>query len=260
MTILGGRGKLVQLLEEYCNKISALDATRDGPSMLDQVFNARPDTGKQWQPIFEGPGNIFKTAFGQSLVNAVKAVPEMIDMLVDQINAPSSTPALRCALVAVLAYVVQPHDVVPDDAPGGYGFVDDRAMLLAIALQLTEPTAANAKAIEDIKSELASLESTLPHEAVPALTQAIQNVVLLFQSMNVLPAEVAELTTRQLLDTPDRAVAPQAPSGWQVPSMSPSGQGTYSGGAYIEGNNMMFPGGLSLIDGKLNVPPPAESW
>jgi uncharacterized membrane protein YkvA (DUF1232 family) len=192
-------------------------------------------------------------------VKSVKAIPRLIHMLLARINDPSSSPALRCALVGVLAYVVQPHDVVPDDAPGGYGFVDDRAMLLAIMLQLTEPTAENAKGIEDVKNELTQLASMLPHSAVPALTQVIQAIVLLFQSMNVMPGELAELTLRQMLDAPNQVAPPAAPPGWQPPAMSASGQGTFSGGAYFEGGNVMFPSGLSLIDGKLHVPPPAQS-
>lgn len=261
MQILGARGTLAQLLERICDRVSALEAARDGPVMVEQVCRARPDFRKKLDAIAQTSiGKTFRTAYGAALIEGVKGIPRMIDLLVERINEPSSTPALRCALVAVLAYVVQPRDIVPDDAPGGYGFVDDQAMLLVIVLQLTEPSAENAKGIENVKRTLASAESTLAPNAVAALGQAIQGVVLLFQSMSVLPPAMAELTTQQLLNDPTRAAAPAPPAGWQLPAMSPSSPGTFSGGACFEGNNVMFPSGLSLIGGQLHVPPPTQSW
>ena len=39
-----------------------------------------------------------------------------------------------------------------------------------------------------------------------------------------------------------------------MPDLTPPGAGYWSGGAYFEGNNVIIPGGPSLIDGELFIP------
>ena len=49
--------------------------------------------------------------------------------------------------MASLLYLVQPQDLIPDDAPGGYGFLDDCVLLHAARLaHLTQFPNPDAKA------------------------------------------------------------------------------------------------------------------
>lgn len=260
MKILGRQSNLSRLLETSCQEIASLDAKRDGPAMLDQIYRARPDLKQRMGSAIRGSrsqeavSKSLGTAMGAAVVSFIKEIPKQIDTLVKRVNDRSTAPALRCALVGVLAYVVQPRDLVPDDAPGGYGFVDDHALLTATTLQLTEDTRANSQRIDEMKKRLACLESVLAVSVGSALTLAIQGQVLLFQSLSLLPTEVAGSMTQRLLDDPNSAVPPPAPPGWQAPSFSPRGAGHWSGGAYFEGDDVVMPGGPSLIGGRVFIP------
>lgn len=39
-----------------------------------------------------------------------------------------------------------------------------------------------------------------------------------------------------------------------MPNVLPRGAGHWSGGAYFEGNDVIIPGGPSMIDGQLYIP------
>lgn len=258
MKILGRESNLSRMLEQTCHRIAALDPQRDGPAMAQQIVRARPDVKEKMDAALRNANEkvaaIIRQAMGAGVVASMKEIPTLVNGLVEKINAPSTPPALQCALVSVLAYVAQPRDLVPDDAPGGYGFVDDSALLLATMLQLTEPTPANAGVIEELKKHLASVQTILPESAVEPLALAIQGVLLLFQSMQMLPPQLATATTNQLLNEPLKATAPQPPAGWQMPNLAPAGAGHWSGGAYFEGGNVVIPGGPSLVGGELYIP------
>lgn len=262
MKLLGRDSQLAHLLEATCNRLSTLDPRRDGPALLEQIQAARPDlkwkVSEALRAANPEAAQLVSHAIGAGvLLTMRKELPELMDKIVMRINDRSTEPALRCALVSVLAYVVQPRDIVPDDAPGGFGFVDDNALLVAITLQLTEPTPANASAIVELKKRLASLTSMLPLHIAPALQAAIQGTVLMFQSLRMLPPQTADAMTQMVLDDPIGATAPrqvQAPPGWVAPDLSPPDRGHWSGGIYVEGNNVIVPGGPALLDGQLYIP------
>ena len=262
MKLLGRDSQLARLLEATCNQLSALDPLRDGPALMEQLQAARPDLKQKLDAAVRvakpDVAALVPRAIGAGVLTIMrKEIPELMEKLVARINDRATEPALRCALVSVLGYVVQPRDLVPDDAPGGYGFVDDDALLVAITLQLMDPTPANAPAIEELQKRLASLTSMLPLDVAPALQAAIQGTVLMFQSLRMLPPQAADAMTQMVLDDPIGATAPrtpQAPPGWVPPSLSPPDRGHWSGGIYVEGNNVIVPGGPALLDGQLYIP------
>lgn len=259
MKILGRNSKLSAMLEDTCRRVSALDPSTEGAAMVGQILRSRPDIEQKMNSAANTTAgktakDIILKALGLYAVSQVKNLPAQVNILVERINDRSTEPALRCALVSVLAYVSQLQDLVPDDALGGYGFVDDCAMLSVTMLQLLEPTAANANKIEEGQKTLASFQSLLPENVSSAIQLAIQGVVLLFQSTRMLPAHVADMMTQQILDNPEGVTPPQAPPNFQMPNLSPPGAGHWSGGAYFEGGNVVMPGGPSLIDGQLYIP------
>ena len=258
MRILGRQSTLGNLLQDVCKQVESLDPARDGPAMLEQILRAKPEVKQKMDAALAASnskvGALIRHALGAGVLGTVKEMPSLVNTIVSRINAPSTPPALQCALVGVLAYVVQPRDIVPDDAPGGFGFIDDCALLVAAMLQMIPPAEANSESAEALKRKLASIETVLPESAKAPLSLAVQGIVLLFQSMQLMPPHIAALTVQQVLDDPLRASAPQPPRGWQMPNLAPSGAGHWSGGAYFEGGNVILPGGASLIDGKVFIP------
>ncbi len=173
--ILGFDSALSSQLDQLCQRIAELDPSKEGPTMLAQIRAARPDFIAKFESALQAaPGGgkirgLMLKAIGATIVTMVQAIPSQVEELVGRIHDRSTSPALRCALVSALAYVVQPRDLVPDDAPGGYGLLDDAALLTACLIQVTPVTVENSPEIEDRKKKLAGLESMLDAAAITGL-------------------------------------------------------------------------------------------
>lgn len=61
--------------------------------------------------------------------SSIKSIPNMARRMVKFIETRSGTPAECCALAAVLWYIGNPNDVLPDNRDGCIGFLDDAAIL-----------------------------------------------------------------------------------------------------------------------------------
>lgn len=257
----GAKPPLYQMLDNVCNRIAALDLQRDAPAMLQQIRRARPDlTARLDESIARGSAKekasaqTVALAMGSYVLHLIKDIPAIVRTMVDTVNDPSTDPSVRCAVVGLLAYLVQPHDLIPDDAPGGYGFVDDAALLRAGLIEYLRLLPPNPTESEKQQNLLQSFASLVPVSTLPALQQAVQGMSMAFQLLRMLPAELIELTTQQMLMNPLQAAPPQAPAGFTPHAMPSLGGGHWSGGAYFEGNNVIMPGGPSLIDGQLFIP------
>jgi len=263
----GAKAPLYQLLDEVCRKIDALDLKRDAPAMLQEIRRARPDlTAKIDEVIAKGSAKEKTTAqvvaqtMASYVIKLIKDIPEMVRTMVAAANSPSTDPSIRCAVLGALAYVVQPRDLIPDDAPGGYGFVDDAALLRTGLIEYLDVLPPNPTQADLDRNVLQSFASLVPTSVLPALQQAVQGMAMAFQLLRMLPQELIEFTTQQILMYPLQMSAPQAPPGFSAPSFPNLGgggmgdRGHWSGGAYFEGNSVIMPGGPSLIDGQLFIP------
>jgi uncharacterized membrane protein YkvA (DUF1232 family) len=247
---------LFKLLNKTCTKISELNIEREAPLMVKEINRARPDFRARLRE-----GGVKKNVIGlvcQAIASGVlvhiKEMPTIVDIMVDRVQNRRSDPATRCALVGVLAYLVQPQDLIPDDAPGGYGYVDDNALLRAGLIEYLDILPPQATEAEKQREYLQVFGSIVPLDVLPALQAAVMGVTSAFHILRMLPPEIIEMTTQQAIANPLQMTAPQPPPDF-TPPMAPSlGGGHWSGGAYFEGNDVIMPGGPSLIDGQLFIP------
>lgn len=260
MQILGRTSLLSTRIDETCRIVTALDPDTEGAAMIGQVMQARPDIEPQIRSVVaqSDAGNEAMDrvllALGVAFVRRVKDLPAQVGTLVGCINDPSTESAVRCALVSILAYVSQKRDFVPDDAPGGYGFVDDCAMLIAALMNMLDPVEANAERIEAYQETFTGLQSMLPESVNNDMQLAVQSLVLLVQAVRALPEEMAESLIQKILDDPEGVAPPQPAADLQMREKSPPELGHWSGGIYFEGDNVIVPGGPSLINGELFIP------
>jgi uncharacterized membrane protein YkvA (DUF1232 family) len=256
------------MLDEVCHGIEALELQRDAPDMLEEIRRARPDFATRLDEAMaalEAKGKsraaaqVVALGIASFIISKVKEIPEIVQTMVAAANNRSTDPATRCAVLGALAYVVQPHDLIPDDAPGGYGFVDDAILLRTGMIEYLNLLPPNPTQDDLNRDVLQSFASLVPLAVLPALQQAVQGMTMAFQLLLALPPEVVEFTTQQILRNPLQMTAPQAPAGFRAPAYrdfsGSAGRGHWSGGAYFEGNNVIMPGGgPSLIDGQLFIP------
>lgn len=258
MNILGRESALSRLLEQTLTEIDRLDPMRDGPVMYKQLTGARPELLASLQHQFGAEAAAMQkagTLIGAAAVAKLKGMRDVVDQLVQVIDKPSTPPAMRCALVGVLAHVALPHDIVPDDAPGGYGILDDAALLASGVLMVQQASNTDSKQIQATRATIDWLQGSVPAASRPALALAIQGVAFGYQMLSMLPPQVAEMTTQQLLDDPQGVMAPAAPpAGWQSPVPSWIDKGHWSHGAYFDNGNVVIPGGPSLIGGQVYIP------
>jgi len=247
---------LYQLLAQVCEGIEKLDVSAELPQMFAQINRARPDLMGQIARASKNPeaqGRIAQAiAFGA--LNCIKGIPKIANFLAAKTKERRVAPQVRCALASVLSYLVQPLDLLPDDAPGGYGYIDDSAVLRAGLIEYLKIDRVPQFDKDEEVQYANMVASLLPPAVVPTFQLVVGNMATAFQIMRALPGEIAELTLQQIIANPLQASAPATPQGFS-PVPTPSyGGGHWSGGGYFEGGNVVVPGGPSLIDGNLFIP------
>lgn len=247
---------LYKLLNQISARINSLDVKKEVPYMLRQIDNARPDF---YQYLTQNAPNkkladLVASAVAHGILATIKEIPSIVNEMVSRLKNRSTNPSLRCALAGVLVYLVQPRDLIPDDAPGGYGFVDDNAIARAGLIEYLNLLPKSSKDVEAERRRIQFAARIIPLQIVPSLQLAIDGMHITLQMLSVLPKPMLELTLQQMINKPLQLPAIQQPTGF-TPTPSPSiGTGHWSGGAYFEGNNVIISGGPSLIDGELFIP------
>jgi uncharacterized membrane protein YkvA (DUF1232 family) len=172
----------------------------------------------------------------------------------------------QVAILSVLIYFVKSDDLVPDNAGGGYGFVDDTVVLRAGLFDLLDELPENATTAEEEGDFIHSVASVLPKAILPKLEEGVSGVRNSVQLLKVMPAFLLAPMRDQLISNPEVASIPTTAPGFvpsprgfgSLPSLRGSfggaPKGRWSGGMYFEGNDVVMPGGPSLINGRLFIP------
>ena len=164
---------------------------------------------------------VLMTALGTCMVIAVKHIPTVVKNMLERVRGAGADPALRCAVMGALAYLVQPHDIMPDDAPGGYGFVEDDVIPRVAHIEYLNVLPPDAGDLEKEREYYQMGASTVPLHALAALQNAVTGMAVGFQVLRRLPPELLEVTTQQTNANPLQMNMPSASPGF-TPSMPPS--------------------------------------
>jgi uncharacterized membrane protein YkvA (DUF1232 family) len=253
---------LFELLDRVSAEIGQLNITSDKVygAFGSQVLQHSPDVVAESVEHSKGQGTIVTsqaaaTALGIMGLIGVVALPDLAKRMADKLRDKQVAAARRCALAEVLAYVVQPHDLIPDDAPGGYGYLDDVVLLRAGLMQYLNERPLPGVSMEAEMKYVAFLIRLTPMHVRQVLQQSIASMSVVVQVMEWLPAPIAEFTLGQIIANPLQ-VALKAPQGGFVPTPLPNYDPGFIGrsGAYIQGGSIVMPGGPALIDGRLFIP------
>ena len=248
---------LFRLLDEVGSKISVLDIDKDAPAFAKQLAKANPEFAKAVREGMPSGTSSPSEAGAGIFLQLIKEIPEIVNVMVAEVNSRKTTAALRCSLVGGLAYLVQPHDLVPDNSPGGYGFVDDALLLRALRLEHLAGKQMPESAIKHEKMMMAALSLCLPKQIMPMFTQSIANISAAYQMTRMLPPSVLNMTTQLIINNPLTATMP-TPPGFK-PNPVYSHNGSIRGGAWVETSgrdtHVMFGGGggVSMVGGKIFV-------
>ena len=197
---------LLGLVHKVSNIVSAIDPIEDAPAFVETWLEHRPE--QRNLVLADGAsGPTHYTVFRMFAAGAlaiVKRIPEMIDVMVERLESDDVDPAVQCAVATVLAYVVQPRDLIPDDAPGGYGFIDDTILLHAGFLDILSMEPPHAERFKTQQEYLSYISSFAPPDVMTQLQQTVRNLETTLSVFRMLPREALEVTTRIIIDEPLR--------------------------------------------------------
>ena len=200
---------LVKLTQRVNEEVSRLNLEAAVPGFVSEWLRMRPEAKAEIAKNVPGKTDSERQALvDNSLVSMakgalgrIKKIPEMTSVMVERLQSRGAEPAVRCALACILAYVVQPRDLIRDDAPGGYGFLDDAVMVHAGYLNVLA-LHAEAEKLKPHEHYLRFLAGFMPREATAALQQTVQSLEMGLAFYRMLPADMLEATTQLMLTNP----------------------------------------------------------
>lgn len=203
--MLGQSQNLYELIEEVVGRIERLDP-RPGPdrnAFAEQLRATRPDLFQQLEGGVEGAQALgASTTLASCMLRLIKDIPVISEAMLHAIDRRGAEPAVRCALAGSLAYLVRLADLLPDDLPGGFGFVDDCVILRATATEFLDFLPTGFTTAERERRLLELLAVCVPPERMNEFQAAVEEIWLTFHVLLWESEEVAQELGSQLIDDP----------------------------------------------------------
>jgi uncharacterized membrane protein YkvA (DUF1232 family) len=243
---------LYQMLDEIYARINKMNVAAEAPRFVAQWQKMRPNLRAELKAQGIAANQLDKSllVLSTAQLTVIKGIPAIAAEMSKMLQAGTGEPAFRCVLAASLAYLVQPNDLLPDNLPGGYGFIDD-ALLLHEACALSWEVTGDMARAEEKRKIFQFIFIFVPDDSRAVFQNAISGMAQTLNLMRLLDPMMAEMTTQMLIANPLQPIAPPggagavagpSPFGTHFSSF-PSGQGLQY--TWRDGNTMgvNFPGG-----------------
>ena len=247
---------LFQLLDNVAGRIARLDPATETPRMAEQIRKAVPEVfdAMRKHGATDAVIQMIGLQLGKESVEIVRQIPGIVSTMRRSIESGQLPPALGCGMCATLAYLVQPNDLIPDNTPGGYGFIDDYVILRAGEFEYYSRLGGHAREVEDCRKAIGVAGSLVPVNLRPSMQLVVNGLSTTIQLLLLMPLQVQVMTMQMIIANPLQAAMPQAPpgfmpgSGFAVQSLGPQavyeGRNTWRDGETIGVN---FPGGGGVV-------------
>ena len=204
---------LFQLLDEVCARIDALDVMAEAPRFAAELRRRNPRLEIDvLHDIPEIDVDMAIRLMSMGHLSLVKAIPSLVSEMRALVQSGACEPAFRCVLAATLAYTVQPRDLLPDDLPGGYGFVDD-ALMLHEAAALSWDVSGDMARAEDTRRKFQFIFEAVPPDRHAEFKEAVRGMAVLVNIMRMYGPELAAMTTEGLIAYPLQATGAEGGAG-----------------------------------------------
>lgn len=241
---------LFTLLDESLAHIRALEPVQSLAPFIQALTEARPDLSDELTDRL-GAADAGKVLAGlaRAQLGLVAQIPALAEAMRAAVERQAVFPAVRCAMVGALAYLVQPRDLIPDDAPGGYGYVDDCLILRATLGEYFDALPAGFSDPDTERMRLLLLAAAAPADRLPLFQGALDGVWHLFQRLLALPPPAADETAAGLIARPLEMrlpiQGPTPPYGPGPDIMHPPGGGSFA--LVAGGVRVSFQGGGEML-------------
>lgn len=210
---------LLDMLGRVCERIGELHGEYDAERFAGVLLARRAEA---FAGLPGGPqGDVAQRLalrLARKQLALVGEVPGMVEAVVSTLDVPTDPPALRLMQVAALAYLVNPGDLLPDDMPAGYGFVDDSIVLRAMAVTVPPLYGMDATQVARERLVIDFHGLCIPRAIAPELVRSVQASTTLVQMLGFLPPALIEGSIQQLLHEPlvplQAQAEPPGGTGW----------------------------------------------
>jgi len=177
-------------------------------------------------------------------IRLVKQMPALVRELGDVVGNPNTEAGVRLTIAAQLAYLVQPHDIIPDALPGGFGYVDD-AIFLRLALGKKDPD----------PLAIPFLGICVPRELVDSMRKQMAEMSWLTSYMRMMPPFTIDSASRKLMENPLVQIVPPGAVPHSAIAKAPALHDGKLADETLESITYLFEGGggLRLKDGALSA-------
>lgn len=189
---------LFDYFEALARRVAELEPTRDGKAFGQEIARHKAPALSQLPP----PNNsviseIQLTGVAMvAMTNFLRPLPEIIDTLLLVARDATARIELRCAVVGALAVAYQTRDLIPDDAPGGYGFLDSAIVLHAAYAALREAHPATAKIPIESENPARGAMTAAPKQIAGELSEAMGHATVGFITLGkVAPGRLKQALT-----------------------------------------------------------------
>ncbi len=195
---------LYEEIDKLIAEIKTIEPMKDGQDFLQAMTDNNANAIKK---ITTSPDEEDEKALDLMLLSAgcisrlIVPLPDIINKLLAVVKNPKTPSHIRCTIIGALAYFVQPHDLIPDDTKGGYGFIDDSVLIHATYIELLYIKGEDdeLQACTNL-SELAA--GVCPPEILKPLAAAVNGITVGFQFFAKMPPKMLETTIRQIIANP----------------------------------------------------------
>ena len=216
--------KIIKIIEK-------INPKKDSPAFSNEMIRNCATTVDR---IRNAPGSeevkslILQGVAAGCIKRLIVTLPGKIEQISNLAQDSSCPLPARCVLAGTLGYLVQPNDLIPDNAKGGYGFVDDAVLIHSVHAEYLSVFQLNSEEKKE-SAELTRVAAGIcPPAIVGPLNTAIMGINIGFELFPNLPTQVLETTLQQIIANPYQAtmqnavpqgVSPGHVEGWtpQVP-------------------------------------------
>ena len=205
---------LLDMLGRVCERIGELHGEYDAERFAGVLLARRADAFAGLPGGAQGEtAQRLALRLARKQLALVGEVPGMVEAIAASLDTPTDPPALRLMQVAALASRVNPGDLMPDDMPAGYGFVDDSIVLRAMAVTVPPLYGLDAAQVARERLVIDFHGMCVPRAIAPELVRSVQASTTLVQMLGFLPPALVEGSIRKLLDEPLVPLQAQPPEG-----------------------------------------------
>jgi len=222
---------LFQEVNKIVKRIEKIDPQKDAVAFSNEMIRNCATAVDKIRNT-PGPENVkqlvLQALAAGCIMRLIAPLPRKIKQISKLVQDNSCPLPARCVLAGALAYLVQPDDLIPDNAGGGYGFVDDAVLVHAVVAEYLSVSQRDTSEKAE-SAEMARVAAGIcPPAIVGPLASAVSGIAIGFQLFPQLPSQVLQMTLQQVIANPyqtsvQKAVpqgfSPASAPGWtpQVP-------------------------------------------